>query len=105
MIYVDKKALILHEKDNVANTITDVAPGNPVIILPDNTVVVALDGVPFGFKIAVKDIFNGAPVYKYGQKIGKAIKDIAEGQCVHVNNMAGFRGRGDQAEEKEPYEN
>jgi len=37
----------------------------------------------------------GEPVIKYGSPIGLATVEIAEGQHVHVHNVASTRGRGD----------
>lgn len=45
-------------------------------------------GVPFGHKIAVRAIPRGEPVVKYGVAIGRAIRDIAAGEHVHVHNCA-----------------
>ena len=44
--------------------------------------------VPPGHKIATKAIAQGAPVRRYNQIIGFAIKAIAAGEHVHVNNLA-----------------
>ena len=51
--------------------------------------------IPFGFKIAIKDIKRGDTVYKYGEPIGTASLEIKKGEMVHVHNMEGFRARGD----------
>lgn len=51
--------------------------------------------VPFGHKIAIKDISKGEQVIKYGESIGVASKIIRVGQHVHVQNMESMRGRGD----------
>lgn len=53
------------------------------------------DLVPFGHKIAIKDIPEGEQVIKYGESIGVASKNIKIGQHVHVQNMESMRGRGD----------
>src|SRR5215471_18281166 len=43
--------------------------------------------VPLGHKIALKDIKEGDTVFKYGQDIGRAVKNIAKGEHVHVHNL------------------
>ena len=43
--------------------------------------------VPIGHKIALVDIKAGDTVWKYGQDIGKAIADVAQGEHVHVHNV------------------
>jgi altronate dehydratase len=45
-------------------------------------------GVPFGHKVALRDIACGAEVVKYGVVIGTAQADIAAGEHVHVHNLA-----------------
>ncbi len=44
--------------------------------------------VGMGHKLALKPIKKGEAVYKYGQIIGFASKDIAPGDWVHVHNVA-----------------
>ena len=53
--------------------------------------------IPFGHKIALRDIAAGAQVRKYGAVIGQATDAIAAGTHVHVHNLAGIRWRGDLA--------
>jgi altronate dehydratase small subunit len=56
-----------------------------------------LQPIPFGHKIALVDIEADQPVIKYGEVIGLATEKIARGQHVHVHNVEGLKGRGDQA--------
>lgn len=51
--------------------------------------------VPYGHKIAVRDIKAGEHIMKYGQSIGVADVDIKKGEYVHIHNMKALRGRGD----------
>ena len=51
--------------------------------------------VPYGHKIAVRDIKKGELIIKYGEEIGAATRDIARGEYVHVHNLEALRGRGD----------
>lgn len=44
--------------------------------------------VPFGHKVALCDIKEGAPVVKYGVVIGTARAAIGKGEHVHVHNLA-----------------
>ena len=57
--------------------------------------VIARDEIPFGFKAAVKDIPAGKDIIKYKEVVGKAGRDIRAGECVHIHNVEGKRGRGD----------
>jgi altronate dehydratase small subunit len=95
--------LLLSDSDNVATAVEDLAQGTevPVRLGKQVTWVRVLEGIPYGFKLAVTDISRGASVIKYGEPIGVASSDIAEGQLVHVHNLEGARGRGDLAEEGE----
>jgi len=44
-------------------------------------------GIPFGHKVALRDIPAGAAVVKYGVVIGRASSDIPAGTHVHVHNV------------------
>ncbi|MDD3946340.1 MAG: altronate dehydratase family protein [Clostridia bacterium] len=61
-----------------------------IIINPKDNVKVALEQglVPMGHKIARFSIKKGEYIIKYGEVIGKATCDIAEGEWVHTHNMA-----------------
>jgi (2R)-sulfolactate sulfo-lyase subunit alpha len=84
---------IVHDKhDTVGVVVTeDVKPGMEVtgwVMETDETVKVkALDAIPLGHKIALKDIAGGETVLKYGADIGKAVKPIGKGHHAHVHNM------------------
>ena len=49
--------------------------------------VVALDEIPLGHKIALKNLDVGATVLKYGEDIGKVVSQIKVGAHVHVHNL------------------
>ena len=55
-----------------------------------------LDSIEFGHKFAVRDVACGQDILKYGEVIGSANRDIRKGEHVHVHNLDGKRGRGDQ---------
>lgn len=57
----------------------------------DNVAVILVDGdavAPRGHKVALCDIPAGTEVIKYGFPIGRATRDIAEGEWVHSHNLA-----------------
>ena len=63
------KSVIINEKDNVG---------------------VCLDGnekIPAGHKYALQSIAKGEYIVKYGEIIGRATQDIAEGEWVHTHNV------------------
>ena len=93
----DKRALMMHPKDNVATTIEEILPGDQVRISREGEAgtVIAVEAIPFGFKIALADIPQGALILKYGETIGKANRPIAKGSLVHIHNLDGTRARGD----------
>jgi len=43
--------------------------------------------IPFGNKIAIKDISEKSEIIKCGYKIGLSLKVINKGQLVHVHNV------------------
>jgi len=93
----DRRVLILEPQDNVANALEEVLPGDSIHVnMGGETVILhAEEHIPFGFKVAVKDIPVGEPVIKYGRRIGIASRPIRRGTLVHIHNLAGTRGRGD----------
>lgn len=92
-----KKALIVHPDDNVANVIDDIVKGDAFELDMDDKKIVlkATSDIPFGFKVAVRDIPQGEAIVKYKQVIGKSSCQIFVGECVHIHNVEGTRGRGD----------
>ncbi len=92
-----KRALIMHPKDNVATTVEEIQPGDQVRVAGGGEVrsLAAVEAIPFGFKIALEEIPQGAIIVKYGETIGKAGRSITKGALVHVHNLEGTRARGD----------
>lgn len=93
-----KKILVLHSGDNVGNATEDIAKGDEVLYVLDGKEhkFTATADVPFAFKIATAPIAAKGDIIKYGELIGRAARDIAQGECVHIHNVEGKRGRGDQ---------
>ena len=88
-------ALIHEAVDDVAVVIVDISNGGEVSAVtldgdPQGTVT-AVQDIPLGHKIAMKDIAAGKEVIKYGRAIGKATTDIAKGQHVHTHNVKSQR--------------
>lgn len=92
-------SLVMNEKDDVATVLRDVSSGESIHFLKDDVLqtLPMRDSVPFGHKVAIGFIKQGAEVYKYGEIIGRATRDIQPGEHVHVHNIEGTRGRGDMA--------
>ena len=58
------------------------------ILSQEETVTIAaLQDMPIGHKLALRDIADGATVMKYGHDIGRAVTAIKTGESVHVHNL------------------
>ncbi|MGB9789993.1 MAG: UxaA family hydrolase [Thermotoga caldifontis] len=87
-------AIAFSKRDNVATAIKDLKKGQTVTVMlgEEKIVVELLEDVPFGHKFALVDIPQSAQIFKYGEPIGIATRDIRKGEYVHVHNVAGQRG-------------
>ena len=72
----------LHQKDNVS-----VAPMNIPANVNIDLNLTSADFIPFGHKISLSKIEKNNYIYKYGQIIGIASKDILPGEHVHSHNL------------------
>ncbi|NCC59272.1 MAG: D-galactarate dehydratase [Synergistales bacterium] len=94
-----KIALKVHDKDNVATVFADgVLDGTEAELrdkkgLRERLTVVG--NVPYGHKIATRDIALGEAIVKYGEEIGISTRRIRKGEYVHTHNLDSMRGRGD----------
>jgi (2R)-sulfolactate sulfo-lyase subunit alpha len=84
--------LVHAASDTVGVVVTeDVTPGREMsgwVMETDETITVtALEEIPLGHKLALRDIENGDTVLKYGHDIGRAVAGIAKGRHVHVHNL------------------
>jgi len=92
------RVLVLHAGDDVGVMVGDGLRGASCEVesAGRKTALALATDVPFGHKVAVRDIAAGDAVRKYGQKIGVATHAIAAGSHVHVHNLdglnAGLRG-------------
>lgn len=86
-----KKAILIDDRDNVATVTSDVLEGETVEILSAEGIKVTtpktLDAIPFGHKIAVRDLEIGVRVVKYGETIGFTSKPIKTGGWIHTHNV------------------
>jgi len=98
-------ALHVNDLDNVATVFAnDVKIGDTVTIRDkagrDTLCTVSGGDVPYGHKIAARDIHVGEDIIKYGESIGIATKEIKFGEYVHVHNLDSKRARGDWEEKQ-----
>lgn len=98
-----KLALKVNDRDNVATIFAnDIKDGTEVEIRDPKGKcerVKVIGDISYGHKIAVKKIMVGDDIYKYGEEIGVATKNIQKGEYVHIHNLDSKRGRGDLKEE------
>lgn len=94
---MERKAIVLNSKDNVATALADLAAGDTIVLEIDKKPVSVklVNSIQFGHKFSLANIKAGTPILKYGEVIGEATKDITLGEHVHVQNVASTRGRGD----------
>lgn len=91
-----KHKFLLHEKeDSVGVAIANITAGEKVFGAflhgTELVEVTAKNDIPWGHKIALKPVKSGEFVIEYGEKIGKAYKDITVGEWVHTHNLKGAR--------------
>lgn len=83
---------LVHEnQDNVGVAVVDIKSGQMVkgATLDRKTTLqlTALQDIPLGHKIALKDFKVGDTVLKYGEDIGRVVMEIKKGAHVHVHNL------------------
>ncbi|MGI6463592.1 MAG: UxaA family hydrolase [Candidatus Scatomorpha sp.] len=92
-------ALKVNEKDNVATVFSNGAEKGAAVTVKDEKgkekEIVISEDIPYGHKLAIRDIAKGELIIKYGEEIGIAVADIKKGDYVHVHNLESMRGRGD----------
>jgi altronate dehydratase small subunit len=95
-------ALVMDERDQVATALRDMAAGETIRYRIGGRLetVTLLDSIPFGHKAAITAVPAGTDVRKYGEVIGRSTAAIERGRHVHVHNIEGIRGRGDQAKKE-----
>ncbi len=90
MSMMKKYAKKIMSSDNVATCVADVREGDTLFVKNEvgEEAYKAAGDIEFGHKIALRDIPKGEYIYKYGQKIGKATREIKTGEWVHTHNVA-----------------
>jgi hypothetical protein len=86
------RAVLLTNKDDVAAVLVAAGPQASIDVTLSASgekvlEVSALQSIPFGHKIAIRDIATGEAINRYGFPIGVATADIKQGGHVHVHNM------------------
>jgi len=92
---MQRKFVVHDQRDSVGVAIREIASGERAegVILGDGGVVrlEARQPIPFGHKIALRDLAAGSEVTRYGSCIGVATQPIAQGDHVHIHNVRSGR--------------
>jgi hypothetical protein len=96
MSKVIENLILSHPKDNVATAKSPIKPGTSLTISKGKEIM-AKEEIPFAHKIALRRIPKDGPVVKYGERIGRAIREIKSGELVHIHNVVGERGKSKRA--------
>lgn len=88
-------ALVLHADDNVATALRALRAGETVHVggSGSHRQVELRQDIALCHKFALLPMASGAVVTKYGESIGRASRDIALGELVHVHNLSSLRAR------------
>lgn len=89
----EPRVLQIHPDDTVAVALDSINAGSSVSVSGMRLVV--SDDIPFGHKVAIREMKTDDWVIKYGEKIGVASRPINRGEHVHTHNLESSRGRGD----------
>lgn len=91
--------LKIHELDNTATVFCENVGKDSKINIYDSKNyildIIANQNIDYGHKIAIKDIYEGDFIIKFGEKIGIAVQNIKKGDHVHIHNIKSLRARGD----------
>lgn len=86
-----KKSWIMNPKDNVAVVIENAFKGDS--ITTSNGEIILLEDIEFAHKVAIVDLEEKTPVYKYGHEIGYMGNAVPKGTWIHSHNMKCDRGK------------
>lgn len=83
---------LIHEKsDNVGVAVVDIKANEKAQGLfmdtEEKIEILALQEIPLGHKIALRNLTLENSVVKYGHNIGKVVADIKSGEHVHIHNL------------------
>lgn len=89
---MSKPHLLVHDRvDSVGVVVVEgLTAGTEMlcVVTEDNSDfhLTALQDIPIGHKVALKDLSKGDTVFKYGEDIGKMVGDAKTGAHVHTHN-------------------
>ena len=83
-----ENAMMIKPKDSVITVLMAITKGEPITYSPCEKPVYANTDIPMYHKVAITKVNKGEKIYKYGEVIGYATKDIATGDHVHTHNLS-----------------
>lgn len=88
-------ALMHGASDDVAVVIVDIKAGDTVSAVDldgrQHHIIEAVQDIPLGHKIALRDLSTDHRLIKYGRSIGKTSTSITKGAHVHTHNVKSER--------------
>lgn len=78
----------INPNDNTAVMLDDGTPDAVVQVIGQARTVTLTQAIAYGHKVALADLAQHAPVFKYGIRIGHATQAIQTGDWVHLHNCA-----------------
>jgi altronate hydrolase len=82
----ENSAIQLNASDDVAIARVSISPGTELSI--SGRTVRVIDAIPAGHKLALVRKAAGDMLHRYGQRIGRATRDIQAGEHVHTHNLS-----------------
>ena len=82
---MEKGLILVHDHDDAAIALANLSKGETYEVAGRS--ITLLDDIPFGHKVALRDIPQGDNVIKYGNPLGHATQDIKVGQHIHTHNL------------------
>ena len=80
-------AILVDKKDNVAMVTVTANAGDEIIIKETGQVLIALETIKSGHKVAIKRIEIGEDAIKFGITIGRMTSHVDCGEWVHTHNL------------------
>lgn len=85
---LEQTAFVVDRRDNVATALAPLDPGSVRLTgEPSQPQATALQAIPDGHKLALRDIAADEDIIKYGVVIGRATAPIPAGSWVHLHCM------------------
>jgi altronate hydrolase len=82
----ENSAIQLNPSDDVAIARVPLSPGTELYI--GGRTIRVVDPIPAGHKLALARKAPGEMLHRYGQRIGRALREIQVGQHVHLHNLS-----------------